>query len=278
MNERLYQQRTALTRIRRHLQASDAWRVMMASDLNTTAQHHLCTSGRALSFTTVRNPWERLVSAYLGKIADGSEQAPGVSATPIREKFGIGAEEPISFSRFVRYVADEPDETINVHFLPQSTRCGVGLGRYVIESRIETSFADYVKLMLRAIGKSEDLFKRSTSQAQASAWRGGAPPTEEQIGPKATWQRDSTSEIAEAPTNRPDYDLVRWFASGTPTTPRCWGTRTRHRRLMRPKREFIGYLALSKGITETALGAKSAHRYLPPILTCGDGLLGSSLC
>ena len=206
-----YDPRAPLHRILKHLRPSDAWRVMMASDLNTTAQHDLCTSGRALSFTTVRNPWERLVSAYLGKIADGSKQAPGVSATPIREKFGMGAEEPISFSRFVRYVADEPDETINVHFLPQSTRCGAGLGRYVIESRIETSFANDVKLMLRAIGKSEDLFQEEhiSSAGKCLASEACTANLEEQIGPKATWRRDGTSEIArKLYESDPEYDLV----------------------------------------------------------------------
>ena len=210
-NERLYQQRTALTRIRRHLQASDAGRVMMASDLNVTAQHDLCMSGRALSFTTVRNPWERLASAYLGKIADGSNDAKGASAGPIRTRFGMGSKEPISFSQFVRYVAGEPDATINIHFVPQSTRCGVGSSQYVIESQIEKSFGDDVKLMLRTIGVSEDLFQEEHISSTGKCLESEACTAnlEEQIGPKATWQRDSTSDIArKLYESDPDYDLV----------------------------------------------------------------------
>ena len=109
-------------------------------------------------------------------------------------------------------VAGEPDATINIHFVPQSTRCGVGLGRYVIESRIETSFADDVKLMLRAIGKSEDLFQEEhiSSAGKCLASEACTANLEEQIGPKATWRRDGTSEIArKLYESDPEYDEMQ---------------------------------------------------------------------
>lgn len=194
----LQQKRTPLLRVRKHLQKKDAKHVVMASDLNMTTRQELCASGRALTFTTVRSPWERLASAYLGKIADGSRHTRGVNVAQVREFWGLGDEEPISFSRFVRYVARQPDESVNIHFMPQSVRCGAGLGHYVIESRIESSFAGDVKLMLRAIGKSEALFEDAhiSSTGKCLESKACTANLEVQIGPRATWEGDSTVEIA----------------------------------------------------------------------------------
>ena len=198
----------AAQRIRERLQKSDQGRVVMATELNATARHELCASGRALTFTTVRNPWERLVSGYLGKIADGhGDIRLGMIADEIREYYGMDSDKPISFSKFVRFVAQQPDDAINIHFMPQSVRCGAGgsdlfeshrVGWYTIESRIETSFKDDVKRMLRALERSEDLFieEHISSTVACLESKACTANLEAQIGPKAKWEGDSTGDIA----------------------------------------------------------------------------------
>mmetsp|Transcript_49883 Transcript_49883/g.108454 ORF Transcript_49883/g.108454 Transcript_49883/m.108454 type:complete len:329 (+) Transcript_49883:58-1044(+) len=67
--------------------------------------HELCD---AFTFTFVRNPWDRLRSAYLEKIASG--------------KFELAGKEP-SFSEFVRFVASQEPNTMNMHWRPVATTC-----------------------------------------------------------------------------------------------------------------------------------------------------------
>ena len=184
--------------LRAHLKPADKYRVLFASDMEAAAREALCTSGRALTFTTVRNPWERLVSAYLGKVADGSDEANGVNTSIIRRFLGMPVGKPVPFHKFLEFVSKQPDGQINVHFMPQSFRCGVGTSHYLIQSRIETSFEDDVKLMLRALGESEDLFKEKhiSSTEKCAQSELCTANLEAQIGPKATWDGDGTAEIA----------------------------------------------------------------------------------
>ena len=202
----------ALGRLRKNLQPADRHRVVFASEMEKAARQELCTSGRAVTFTTVRSPWERLASAYLGKVADGSSDHNGVDVTKIRDFLGMGADEPIPFAGFLRYVSKQPDKTINIHFKPQSFRCGVGMGHYLIESHIDSgSFADDVKLILRSLGESEDLFKEDHISSTESCGRSElcTANLEAQIGPKATWIGNGTGEIArKLYKSRPGHDLA----------------------------------------------------------------------
>merc|ERR1719331_2174501 len=68
-----------------------------ASTMSLDAKHAFCERGNALSFTILRNPWERTVSAYLDKVASGPI-APDWDTSHI-----------MSFSQFVQWLSKNGD-------------------------------------------------------------------------------------------------------------------------------------------------------------------------
>lgn len=86
----------------------------------------LCDRRRFVSFTFVRNPWDRLASAYLSKIERGASvrdrQALAVQER-IRKLFGLRPQQPIAFGQFVRWVVQQNASTMNPHWKPHSERC-----------------------------------------------------------------------------------------------------------------------------------------------------------
>ena len=205
----------ALGRLRKNLQPADRHRVVFASEMEKAARQELCTSGRAVTFTTVRSPWERMVSAYLDKVADGSGGKGGsVDVSSIRRFLGMPADKPIPFAGLLEFVSKQPDKKINIHFMPMSFRCGVGMGHYLIESHIDSgSLEDDVKLILRSLGESEDLVKEDHISSTENCGRSKlcTANLEAQIGPKATWIGNGTGEIArKLYKSRPDLaEIVR---------------------------------------------------------------------
>ena len=74
------------------------------------ARQAFCARGDALSFTILRNPWERTVSAYLGKVASGT-------IAPDHDR-----SHTLSFAQFVQWLSshgdrEEDGSEINIHFM-----------------------------------------------------------------------------------------------------------------------------------------------------------------
>ncbi|MEO1001858.1 MAG: sulfotransferase family protein [Cyanobacteria bacterium J06638_7] len=69
--------------------------------------------GTHMIFSFVRNPFDRLVSAYNNKLIE----IDNIPSTMER----MGLERHMPFERFLKVVADTPDEDLDVHLLPQST-------------------------------------------------------------------------------------------------------------------------------------------------------------
>ena len=85
-------------------------RCVDASEMSWEAKQAFCERGDALSFTILRNPWERTVSAYLGKVASGNIAPDGDRS------------HTLSFAQFVQWLSshgdrEEDGSEINIHFM-----------------------------------------------------------------------------------------------------------------------------------------------------------------
>ena len=77
-----------------------------ASTMSWDAKQAFCERGDALSFTILRNPWERTVSCYLDKVATGAI-APDWDTSHI-----------LSFSQFVQWLSSHSDsDDLDIHFM-----------------------------------------------------------------------------------------------------------------------------------------------------------------
>ena len=85
-------------------------RCVDASEMSWEAKQAFCARGDALSFTILRNPWERTVSAYLGKVASGIIAPDGDQS------------HTLSFAQFVQWLSshgdrEEDGSEIDIHFM-----------------------------------------------------------------------------------------------------------------------------------------------------------------
>lgn len=110
----------------------------------------LCDRRRYVSFTFVRNPWDRLASAYLSKIDRGSRvhdrQAVAVQGR-IRALFGLRRGQHISFGQFVRWVVRQNTSNMNQHWKPHSERCDTLYTPYEFIGRYETMQEDILHVL-----------------------------------------------------------------------------------------------------------------------------------
>lgn len=110
----------------------------------------LCDRRRFVSFTFVRNPWDRLASAYLSKIERGNRvrdrQALAVQAR-IRTLFGLRQGQQIAFGQFVRWVVQQNTSTMNPHWKPHSERCDTLYTPYEFIGRYETLQEDILHVL-----------------------------------------------------------------------------------------------------------------------------------
>lgn len=134
----------------------------------------LCDRRRFVSFTFVRNPWDRLASAYLSKIRKGpavkDRQALAVQER-IRALFGLAPGRQIAFGQFIRWVVKQNSSTMNLHWKPHSVRCDTRHTPYDFIGRYETMQEDILHV-LRLLGWSPSLIPATHWSSTDSAFPG----------------------------------------------------------------------------------------------------------
>lgn len=120
-----------------HLSSNDRIGVFKyTKDIGERAQSFLCAQ-KHITFTTVRNPWDRIISGFIDKVLIHRSKAP--------LRF---IENPEDFIGFIEWVTTlnwdnqnwkigAPKEPGTDHFIPAHTRCSPATMNYTIISKIE---------------------------------------------------------------------------------------------------------------------------------------------
>ena len=104
------------------------------------------TQPSGLSFAFVRNPFDRLVSAYERHIA-AQDKGTMIHRAWIRELHSLGDKDPITFSHFVRWVAQQDVSVMHRAWQPFTETCRFGTVRYDFVGRLEHLQADFGRVM-----------------------------------------------------------------------------------------------------------------------------------
>ena len=86
--------------------------------------HDLDSFGASQFFTVVRNPYSRILSAYLDKVssvtADGEEKKRDASVWhPFCRRYRLSSDATLSFGEFLNRITAEDPSTLDQHFAPQ---------------------------------------------------------------------------------------------------------------------------------------------------------------
>ena len=100
-------------------------------------------SGDAYRFTFVRNPSDRVVSAYFSKIVRPRKQS---YRDEVRTALGLGPDVELTFDHFVAAMEATEPTTWNAHWRPQHLITMHGLVEYETIGRVETFDADLARI------------------------------------------------------------------------------------------------------------------------------------
>ena len=129
------------------------------TDIGSPLYQHLLKSNRVFAFTFVRNPYSRLLSAYLDKIRVGYLERQFVEAAEkTRSLAGKTPEEEVSFGDFVNMVATERPTEMNSHWRIQSTHLEIRNRQYDFIGRVERIDED-IRLLFNHSSQLETVTK-----------------------------------------------------------------------------------------------------------------------
>jgi len=164
-------------------------------------QRKMCEKGYT-TFTFVRNPYERVLSAFLDKIGrchvnaktgKTTSQAPTYEyyCVSIRQKFKLKDTEPVTFLHFVRWLKTRRPDEFNQHWQSYRSRCATGNHKaavhYDLIGRLEHRMNDTLKLLLPKLDVDPGLYQHSSRNSHGADkanklkthYRAGTPAAQE---------------------------------------------------------------------------------------------------
>ena len=109
-------------------------------------------SDKYIKFCFVRNPFTRLVSAYLDKIVSPSDEKTRLKYL---SELNLSPEKSVSLLEFLLEIRKDKAEEFNPHWRPQSILLGIDKVPYDFIGRFENFDNDF-KRVIKAIGKSNE--------------------------------------------------------------------------------------------------------------------------
>ena len=136
----------------------------LESPISESDKKFLC-SKPFVALTTVRNPWDRLISAFIGKVVvhpDGGGGAEGIAAA-----YGIKRACEVQFQQFIRFVSRQHKP--NIHFMPESERCRPERLPYDAVAHIEHGFESTLSEVSVRLGFDKPTLAKHISTTHACA-------------------------------------------------------------------------------------------------------------
>jgi len=131
-----------------------------------TGRERAAPAAEGFTFAFVRNPFERLVSAYTKHIVT-TDKSTSIHRAWIRELHGLGDSDKISFSHFVRWIAQQESSLLHRSWQPYSDTCQFGARRYDFVGRLESLERD-MRFVMEAL-KLEEADRRLWEQVSAKS-------------------------------------------------------------------------------------------------------------
>jgi len=130
----------------------------LSSPISASDREFLC-SRPFVALTTVRNPWDRLISAFIGKVVVHPDK--GSNAREIAAAYGIERACELQFQQVIRFVVRQ--RRPNIHFMPESERCGPERLPYDAVAHIEHGFESTLSEVSVRLGFGKPPFKKHIS-------------------------------------------------------------------------------------------------------------------
>jgi len=116
---------------------------------------------RADWFTVARNPYTRILSAYLDKISTFKRRDPLIWRLYV-ERYGVDRDAVPTFREFLDTISADDPESLDKHWRPQHLNVGIGCFSYDHVGRLEEMETTYAWLEERGIDQREEVRPHQT--------------------------------------------------------------------------------------------------------------------
>jgi len=172
----------------------------------------------------VRNPWDRLVSAFNRFIAQG-DKSTALHRSWIREFFGLYDNEKITFSHFVRWVAQQESGVMHRAWQPMMETCRFGTAfHYSAIIRLESLEEDIKRVtsLLRLTSEDQSLFQQVIAKSRPVHQIGGF---DRQLRMLHYYLSDDSHDLVQIVKQRYQHD-IDFFGYSFPTNETLTFTRS----------------------------------------------------